>query len=64
VFSPNPRGSTGYGQKFVDDISGDWGGKVYADILNGVAYVAAMPYIDRERIGPQEEATAGTWSTG
>lgn len=51
VFSPNPRGSTGYGQKFVDDISGDWGGKVYADILNGVAYVAAMPYIDRERIG-------------
>ena len=51
VFSPNPRGSTGYGQKFVDDISGDWGGKVYTDILNGVAYVAAMPYIDRERIG-------------
>ena len=51
VFSPNPRGSTGYGQKFVDDISADWGGKVYTDILNGVAYVAAMPYIDRERIG-------------
>lgn len=51
VFSPNPRGSTGYGQKFVDDISGDWGGRVHTDILNGVAYVAAMPYIDRERIG-------------
>lgn len=51
VFSPNPRGSTGYGQKFVDEISGDWGGKVYTDILNGVAYVAAMPYVDRERIG-------------
>src|SRR5215510_362319 len=51
VFAPNPRGSTGYGQKFVDDISGDWGGKVYADILNGVAYVANMPYVDRERIG-------------
>lgn len=51
VFTPNPRGSFGYGQKFVDDISGDWGGKVYTDILNGVAYVAAMPYIDRERIG-------------
>lgn len=51
VFMPNPRGSTGYGQKFVDEISGDWGGKVYTDILNGVAYVAAMPYVDRERIG-------------
>ena len=51
VFTPNPRGSYGYGQKFVDDISGDWGGKVYTDIMNGVAYVAAMPYVDRERIG-------------
>jgi dipeptidyl aminopeptidase/acylaminoacyl peptidase len=51
VFSPNPRGSFGYGQKFVDEISGDWGGKVFTDILNGVAYVAAMPYVDRDRIG-------------
>jgi dipeptidyl aminopeptidase/acylaminoacyl peptidase len=51
VFAPNPRGSTGYGQKFVDEISADWGGKVYTDILNGVAYVASMPYVDRERIG-------------
>jgi len=51
VFSPNPRGSTGYGQKFVDEISGDWAGKVYTDIMNGVAYVAAMPFIDRERVG-------------
>ncbi|MEK6408051.1 MAG: S9 family peptidase [Acidobacteriota bacterium] len=51
VFSPNPRGSTGFGQKFVDEISADWGGKVFTDILNGVAYVASMPYIDRERIG-------------
>jgi dipeptidyl aminopeptidase/acylaminoacyl peptidase len=51
VFSPNPRGSTGYGQKFVDEISGDWGGKVYTDIMNGVAYIASMPYVDRDRIG-------------
>ncbi|MEK6323063.1 MAG: S9 family peptidase [Acidobacteriota bacterium] len=51
VLSPNPRGSTGFGQKFVDEISADWGGKVYTDILNGVAYIASMPYIDRERIG-------------
>jgi len=51
VFSPNPRGSTGYGQRFVDEISGDWAGKVYTDIMNGVAYVASMPYVDRDRIG-------------
>ena len=51
VFAPNPRGSTGYGQKFLDEISGDWGGKVYTDIMNGVAEIAGMPYIDKDRIG-------------
>ncbi len=51
VFTPNPRGSTGYGQKFVDEISGDWGGKVYTDIMNGVAEVAALPYVDGSRVG-------------
>jgi len=34
VVAPNPRGSTGYGQKFTDEISGDWGGKVYTDLMN------------------------------
>jgi dipeptidyl aminopeptidase/acylaminoacyl peptidase len=33
VVMPNPRGSTGYGQKFTDDINSDWGGKVYDDIM-------------------------------
>ena len=51
VFAPNPRGSTGYGQKFVDEISGDWGGKVTVDIMNGVAEVIKSPYIDKNRIG-------------
>jgi dipeptidyl aminopeptidase/acylaminoacyl peptidase len=52
VFTPNPRGSTGYGQKFVDEISGDWGGKAYTDIMNGVASViSSNAYIDKDRIG-------------
>lgn len=52
VFLPNPRGSTGYGQKFVNEISGDWGGKVFADIKNGVAEVLRKnPSIDKTRIG-------------
>lgn len=51
VFMPNPRGSTGYGQKFVNEISKDWGGKVYVDIMNGVASVIKLPYIDKGRIG-------------
>ncbi len=51
VFCPNPRGSTGYGQKFVDDVSGDWGGKPFVDIMNGTAEVTKLPYVDKERIG-------------
>jgi dipeptidyl aminopeptidase/acylaminoacyl peptidase len=51
AFMPNPRGSTGYGQQFVADISGDWGGKVFTDISNGVAMMADQPYIDKNRIG-------------
>ena len=51
VFMPNPRGSTGYGQQFLNEISGDWGGKVFIDIKNGVAQTAALPYVDKNRIG-------------
>jgi len=51
AFLPNPRGSTGYGQQFVADISGDWGGKVFTDISNGVAMMANQPYIDKNKIG-------------
>jgi dipeptidyl aminopeptidase/acylaminoacyl peptidase len=52
VFTPNPRGSTGYGQQFVNEISGDWGGKAYVDIMNGVADVIRRnAYIDQTRIG-------------
>src|SRR5258708_6219391 len=51
VFMPNPRGSTGYGQQFVAEISGDWGGKVFIDIKNGVAQTVALPYVDKNRIG-------------
>jgi len=52
VFAPNPRGSTGYGQQFVNDISGDWGGKAYTDIMNGTAdLLRRSPFIDRNHIG-------------
>lgn len=52
VFAPNPRGSLGYGQQFVNEISGDWGGKVYTDLMNGVADVLRRnSYLDRNRVG-------------
>ncbi len=51
VFMPNPRGSTGYGQQIVNDVSADWGGKAFIDIRNGVADVIKRPFIDKNRIG-------------
>jgi dipeptidyl aminopeptidase/acylaminoacyl peptidase len=51
VVAPNPRGSTGFGQKFVDDITQDWAGKVMTD-LNAVFDAAAkLPYVDAARQG-------------
>jgi len=51
VVMVNPRGSTGYGQKFTDEISGDWGGKVYDDLMTGVdSVVAKYSFIDRDRL--------------
>ncbi len=47
VVAPNPRGSTGYGQKFTDEISKDWGGKVYTDLMNSYDYaVKNFSFID------------------
>jgi dipeptidyl aminopeptidase/acylaminoacyl peptidase len=47
----NPRGSTGYGQKFTDEITDDWGGKVYEDLMKGLDYaIANYKYIDAERV--------------
>jgi dipeptidyl aminopeptidase/acylaminoacyl peptidase len=41
------HGSTGYGQKFTDAISGDWGGKPLEDLKKGLAAAAAKyPWLD------------------
>ena len=46
----NFHGSTGYGQKFTDSISGDWGGKPFVDLMKGLDYVEkTYPYIDKNR---------------
>jgi len=46
----NPRGSTGYGQAFVDGVNGDWGGKPYTDLMTGLDYAEEhFPFIDKTR---------------
>jgi dipeptidyl aminopeptidase/acylaminoacyl peptidase len=51
VAAPNPRGSTGFGQKFTDEITGDWGGKVMVDLDAVFNTVAKLPYTDSTRMG-------------
>ena len=45
---PNPRGSTGFGQAYCEQISRDWGGKCYRDLMHGADYLEALPYVDKQ----------------
>ncbi|MBC7788409.1 MAG: S9 family peptidase [Anaerolineae bacterium] len=48
----NPRGSTGYGQQFVNEVSQDWGGKVYDDLMRGLdAALGRFTWLDSTRMG-------------
>jgi dipeptidyl aminopeptidase/acylaminoacyl peptidase len=47
----NRRGSTGYGQKFTDEITNDWGGRAYQDVMKGVdAALAKYKFVDGTRM--------------
>jgi dipeptidyl aminopeptidase/acylaminoacyl peptidase len=46
----NFRGSPGYGQKFIDAINGDWGGRPFEDLMKGLDYAEQhYPFIDKDR---------------
>lgn len=51
VIAPNFHGSSSYGQKFMEQISGDWGGAAYEDVMKCADWAAAQPYIDSKRMG-------------
>lgn len=51
VAAPNPRGSFGFGQTFVDQISRDWNGKVMVDLDAVFDAVSKLPYVDPVREG-------------
>ena len=62
VVMPNPRGSTGYGQKFIDEINGDWGGQAFDDIMAVTDHVATELAVCRCRPhgGGRRARTAAT----
>jgi len=50
VIMINFHGSPGYGQKFIDEINGDWGGAPYEDLMKGLDYAEkTYPFIDKDR---------------
>jgi len=50
VVMVNFHGSTGYGQKFIDAINGNWGGSPYEDLMMGLDYAEkSYPFIDKGR---------------
>jgi len=52
VFFCNPRGSTGYGEKFERGIINNWGGMDYQDVMSGVdAALKQYPWIDTSLLG-------------
>lgn len=54
----NPHGSTGYGSKYTEAISKDWGGKVYEDVMKVTDALTKLSYVDSNKIG------AMGWSYG
>jgi dipeptidyl aminopeptidase/acylaminoacyl peptidase len=58
VAFPNPHGSTGFGQDYTAEISGDFGGRVYEDLMKVTDALDKLPYVDPNRMG------AMGWSYG
>jgi dipeptidyl aminopeptidase/acylaminoacyl peptidase len=51
VAAVNFHGSTGYGQKFTDAVSKNWGSLPYEDLMKGLDLLTRLPYVDRTRVG-------------
>ena len=58
VLFPNPRGSTGYGEKYAKAIYADWGNKDFQDDMAMVDYAISQGIADPDKLG------VGGWSYG
>ena len=67
VALPNPRGSVGFGQRFTDEISRDWGGKVFDDLMACVGYLERQSFVDPTRMAAAGASFGGymmSWFQG
>lgn len=51
IVAPNRRGMPGWGTKWNEQISKDWGGQVMKDYLSATDFAKTLPYVDNDRIG-------------
>ena len=51
VVAPNRRGLPGFGKKWLEQISGDYGGQCMKDLLSAIDDIAQEPYVDKDRMG-------------
>ena len=51
VVAPNRRGMPGWGTKWNEDISKDWGGQPMRDYLAAADFAKTLPFVDGSRMG-------------
>ncbi len=52
IIAPNRRGLPGFGQEWLEEISGDWTGQCMKDYMTAIDDAAAnLPYVDKDRLG-------------
>ncbi len=51
IVAPNRHGLQGFGQAWLEQISGDYGGQNMEDYLAAIDAVSAEPYVDADRLG-------------
>ncbi|MCI0737507.1 MAG: S9 family peptidase [Gemmataceae bacterium] len=67
VACPNFHGSSGFGQKFCDSITGDMASKPFYDCMKATDYMEAEPYIDKSRMAAAGASYGGymmAWFNG
>ncbi|MBI2192960.1 MAG: S9 family peptidase [Planctomycetes bacterium] len=67
LLSPNFRGSTGYGQAFIDADRGDFGGGDFRDLMRGIDHLIDRGIAHPERLGIFGASYGGfmtTWAVG
>jgi dipeptidyl aminopeptidase/acylaminoacyl peptidase len=67
IMAPNPHGSTGFGQAFTEQISGDWGGACYEDLMRGVDWAVERGLADPDRLAAMGGSFGGymvNWMCG